>query len=79
VVGDAPVYLSDITCDCYLYAGDDDKITHPRQVFDMENVVSSKNVYKNTFKKAGHTKVFVGTAELKYFANEFLGNEGGHK
>jgi len=66
------VYLSSIKCPVYLYAGEDDEITHPQQVFDMESVLGSKEVHKTLFSGAGHTKVFVGSDELGYFAKEVL-------
>jgi poly(3-hydroxyalkanoate) synthetase len=67
-----PVQLSHITCKVFLYAGEDDDITHPDQVLDMANVVNSNEVKTKIFPGAGHTKVFVGKDELEYFANEFL-------
>jgi poly(3-hydroxyalkanoate) synthetase len=72
VIGGEKVNLSNITCDVFLYAGDDDKITHPQQVFDIENKISSKNVKKTLFKNAGHTKVFVGKNELDEFVKQFF-------
>ena len=66
--------LGEIYCPLYLYAGDDDQITHPQQMFDMKNVVSTppKNIHETLFKNAGHTKVFTGQKELDYFAEEFF-------
>jgi poly(3-hydroxyalkanoate) synthetase len=72
IIGNEPVDLSKITCDVFLYGGEDDIITHPEQVFGLADVISSKNVKKTTFPKAGHTKVFVGTNELKQFVGDFF-------
>lgn len=66
------VNLNKITCECFLYAGDDDDITHPQQMFDMAKRVGTKNVKCTLFKNAGHTKVFVGTDELNQFIEDFL-------
>jgi len=71
-VGYATPNLKDIKCPVYLYAGDEDEITHFQQVFDMEKVVGSTEVQKTLFAGAGHTKVFVGKDELEYFAKEVL-------
>jgi len=71
-IGNEFVYLSSIKCPVYLYAGEDDEITHPKQVFDMESVVGSKDVHKTLFPNAGHTRVFVGKDELEHFANQVL-------
>lgn len=71
VVGDGAVNLANITCEVFLYAGEDDEITHPQQVSDMANKVSGK-CHFTLFSKAGHTKVFVGTAELQQFVKDFF-------
>lgn len=63
------VNLKNITCPVYLYAGDKDDITHWRQVFDMGNVISSKEIYKILFEDAGHTKSFCGKEEVKTIVN----------
>jgi len=72
VVCGKTVSLSDITCPCFLYAGEDDDITHPQQMFDMAKKVSTEGVKCTLFAKAGHTKVFVGTEELGQFRKDFF-------
>lgn len=61
--------LSNITCPVHLYAGNDDLITHPQQVFDMADKVSGPS-YKTLFPRAGHTKVFTGKKEIATFIND---------
>jgi poly(3-hydroxyalkanoate) synthetase len=67
------VNLNNITCPCFLYAGEDDDITHPQQMFDMKNKIGTTNVKCTCFPGAGHTKVFVGASELKQFKKDFFG------
>lgn len=76
-VGGHTIDLSNIACPVYLYAGDDDQITHPQQVFDMAEVINTpqENIHMTLFEGAGHTKVFVGRDELNHFAEEFFKGE----
>ena len=66
------IELPNITCPVYLYGGENDQITHWRQVFDMDNVVSGEVVIKRVFEGAGHTKCFCGKRELEIFVEDFF-------
>lgn len=66
------VNLASITCPVYVYSGESDEITHPEQARAILDKVSSAETYYKCFPEAGHTRVFVGTAELNYFTAEFI-------
>lgn len=68
-----PVDLSAITCPIYLYAGAQDKITHPFQVFDMAHKISGHS-HQTLFPSAGHTRCFTGSRELSLFIQTFFAN-----
>jgi len=65
--------LKNITCPLYIYTGDDDQITHPKQSMDIMNKVSSKDISTKSFENAGHTAVFTRGGCIDYFTSEVLG------
>ena len=60
------VDLSNITCPVFLLAGENDDITLPEQIFNMEKYVKGP-VCKYTIENAGHIGVFIKTASLEYW------------
>ncbi len=60
VINGKTVNLADITCDIFVYSGEDDDITHPEQSRTILDVVSSKHKSYTCFEEAGHTYVFTG-------------------
>lgn len=72
IVNNELVDLSRITCPVWLYAGEDDEITHQKQLFDLGNKVSGP-VIKILFQGARHTKIFTGRKELEVFKSTFIG------
>lgn len=71
IVSGSRVDLSQIMCPVYLYAGAQDEITAPEQLFSVANVLP-QGARKHILENAGHTKVFTGTEELTVFENSFL-------
>ncbi len=71
VVDGESVDLSKITCPVWLYAGDEDEVTHPKQLFDIENKINGP-VIKTLFEGAGHTRIFTGPKELEIFKETFI-------
>ncbi len=63
--------LTDIDCPVHVYSGANDDITHPAQAFGLVELVENlvPTTYK-CFEGAGHTKVFTGKDEIKYFIEE---------
>ena len=66
------VDLGQITCPVFLIAGDEDDITPPPQVFNMENYVSTK-VVKHLIQDSGHIGVFVKESSLEYWEQAIIG------
>jgi poly(3-hydroxybutyrate) depolymerase len=60
------VNLGNITCPVFLLAGENDDITLPDQLFNMEKYVSG-SVTKYIVKDAGHIGVFIKTSALEYW------------
>lgn len=72
IIDNKYIDLSKINQPLFLYAGKDDNITSPQQLFSIINHVSSTIIYQKIFDDCGHTKVFVGSSELTDFKNTFL-------
>jgi len=72
IIGGKRVDMSNITCPCYMFAGEDDEITGINQVFDMRNKVGVENSTCVLLPNAGHTRVFTGKKELDIFRDVFF-------
>lgn len=72
VLNNYKVDLTNINHDLYLYAGEDDEITSPEQLFNIQNIVQSDNINKFLLPQCGHTRVFTGNKELELFNDTFV-------
>jgi poly(3-hydroxyalkanoate) synthetase len=72
-VGSKIANLKNIKCPVYLNIGKEDDITHPQQLFDIVNVISTMpwNIYKILFDNTGHTAAFTKDKNLNRFFNVF--------
>lgn len=61
------VDLSKITCPVFLLIGEEDDITHQKELFALEKYVSSKKVEKYVVPKCGHIGIFLKDEALSYW------------